>query len=45
MLKNFFPNKVFRVGQIWEQRIVYLLIPDISGFTQFIKIHDVKRDL
>ena len=34
---------MFRVGQILEQRIGYLLIADISGFTQFIKIHDVKR--
>ena len=43
MSKNFFPGKVFRVGQVLEQRIGFLLIADISGFTQFIKIHDVKK--
>ena len=34
---------MFRVGQLLEQRTGYLLIADISGFTQFIKIHDVKN--
>ncbi len=32
-----------RVGQLLEKRTGYLLIADISGFTQFIKIHDVKK--
>ena len=31
------------VGNLLEQRTGFLLIADISGFTKFIKIHEIKK--
>ena len=34
---------MLEVGKFLEQRIGFLLIADISGFTKFIKIHEIKK--